>query len=150
MTLLGEDLSKQDCDMLASAFRLRDLMAGEVLLREGEVDDTLSIVVEGEMSVTRDVGDGEYVILHHLKPGDISGAMGFIDGTSHSATLRAYRNTKVITLHRADLENMIDPHPQLVYRVMRMIVRSVHATVLRMNRQFVEMSNYISKEHGRY
>ena len=76
--------------------------------------------------------------------------MGFIDGTSHSATLRAYRNTKVITLHRADLENMIDPHPQLVYRVMRMIVRSVHATVLRMNRQFVEMSNYISKEHGRY
>jgi CRP-like cAMP-binding protein len=53
-------------------------------------------------------------------------------------------------LHRDNLEGMLDEHPQLVYKVMRMIVRSVHQTLLRMDQQFVQMNNYIMREHGRY
>jgi CRP/FNR family transcriptional regulator, cyclic AMP receptor protein len=38
----------------------------------------------------------------------------------------------------------------LVYRVMRAIMRSVHAIVRRMNNQYVQMTNYITKQRGRY
>jgi CRP/FNR family cyclic AMP-dependent transcriptional regulator len=34
--------------------------------------------------------------------------------------------------------------------VMRTIVRTVHTTLKRMNMQYIEMTNYISKSHGRY
>jgi CRP/FNR family cyclic AMP-dependent transcriptional regulator len=149
-TLMKEDITDDECKELASAFALRALAPDEILIREGESDDTLSIVVDGDIAVTRDAGGGEFVTLQHLKPGDISGAMGFIDGNPHSATLRATRESHVITLHRVALEAMIETRPQLVYKVMRMIIRSVHKTVMQMNRQFVEMNNYITKEHGRY
>lgn len=149
-TMLNEDISEQECEILSAAFQLRKLTVDEILLREGEQDDALSIIVDGDISVTRETGGGEHVTLHHLKAGDIAGAMGFIDGSSHTATLRASKDSHVITLHRDVLEGMIDAHPQLVYKVMRMIVRSVHKTLLRMNRQFVEMNNYIMQEHGRY
>jgi len=149
-TMLNEDISDDECDVLSQAFELRKLGIGEVLLREGQQDDSLSIVVEGDIMVTRDAGGGDPVTLHHLKPGDIAGQMGFIDGSSHSATLSEAKESHVITLHRDKLEGMLDAHPQLVYKVMRMIIRSVHGTVMRMNQQFVEMSNYITKEHGRY
>lgn len=149
-TMLNEDISEEECEILAAAFELRKLAVGEILLREGEQDDALSIVIEGDIVATRDAGGGEYVTLHHLKPGDIAGAMGFIDGNSHSATLRASKDAHVLTLHRDVLEGMIDDHPQLVYKVMKMIIRSVHQTLLRMNQQFVEMNNYIMREHGRY
>jgi CRP-like cAMP-binding protein len=76
--------------------------------------------------------------------------MGFIDGNSHSATLTASKDSHVLMLHRDNLEGMLDEHPQLVYKVMRMIVRSVHQTLLRMDQQFVQMNNYIMREHGRY
>ena len=76
--------------------------------------------------------------------------MGFIDGTDHSATLRALCDAEVYTLERPAFESLLDTHPALVYKVMRSIIRSVHSTLLRMNRQFVEMNNYIMKEHGRY
>jgi len=33
---------------------------------------------------------------------------------------------------------------------MRAIVRRVHAIVLRMNLEYVELTNYITKQHGRY
>ncbi|MBE9559420.1 MAG: cyclic nucleotide-binding domain-containing protein [Proteobacteria bacterium] len=149
-TMLNENINEQECDLLSSAFQLRKLAVDEVLLREGEKDDTLYIVIEGDVIVTRDAGGDEHVTLQHLKPGDIAGAMGFIDGSSHSATLSATRASHVLELHRDVLEGMIDAHPQLVYKIMKMIVRSVHKTMLQMNRQFVEMNNYIMKEHGRY
>jgi CRP-like cAMP-binding protein len=149
-TMLKEDFSEAECMILSQAFELRKLGLDEILLREGEQDDALSIVVDGDLAVTREAGGDEHVTLHHLKAGDVAGAMGFIDGNSHTATLSACRPSHVITLHRDILEGMIDAHPKLVYKVMRMIVRSVHNTVLRMDQQFVEMSNYIMKEHGRY
>ncbi len=149
-TLLKEDISEQECEILSDAFQLRKLAVDEILLREGEQDDSLSIIVEGDIAVTRETGGDEHVTLHHLKAGDIAGAMGFIDGSSHTATLRATKDSHVITLHRDVLEGMINAHPQLVYKVMRMIVRSVHKTLLRMDQQFVQMNNYIMQEHGRY
>ncbi len=149
-TLLNEDINEKECEVLTTAFELQKLKADEILLREGEKSDTLFIIIDGDIVATRDAGGDDYVILSHLKPGDIAGAMGFIDGSSHSATLRAGKDSHVLTLHRDVLEGLVDAHPHLVYKVMKMIIRSVHQTLLRMNQQFVEMNNYIMKEHGRY
>ena len=97
-TMLKEDFSEEECVILSDAFKLRKLDADEILLREGEKDDALSIVIDGDILVSRDAGGGEQVTLHHLKAGDVAGAMGFIDGNSHTATLRASRPTHVMTL----------------------------------------------------
>jgi hypothetical protein len=59
-------------------------------------------------------------------------------------------NSEVFSLSRPDLEAFLAKDPDLVYKVMRSIVRTVHAILRRMNTQFVEMSNYISHQHGRY
>jgi len=149
-TLLNEDIDAKECEILSGIFKLKKLSADEILIREGEKDDSLYIIMDGDIIATRDAGGDDHVILNHLKSGAVAGAMGFIDGSSHSATLRANKDSHVLTLHRDVLEGMIDAHPQLVYKVMKMIVRSVHQTLLGMNQQFVEMNNYIMKEHGRY
>ena len=149
-TLLSENIDEKECEILTGAFKLEKLSADDILLREGQQDDALYIVIDGDIVVTRDAGGDEFVILSHLKAGDVAGAMGFIDGNSHSATLRASKDSHVLALHRDVLEGMLDEHPQLVYKVMKMIVRSVHQTLLRMDQQFVQMNNYIMKEHGRY
>ena len=78
------------------------------------------------------------------------GQLGFIDGVEHSAGVRALNNCEVFTLHRNDLEALLLEDPDLVYKVMRAIVRTVHTILRRMNIQYVEMSNYITKDHGRY
>lgn len=148
--LLSEDISEDECGVLTEIFELQKLASGEILLHEGAQDDTLYIVIDGDILVTRNAGGDEYVTLHHLRAGDIAGAMGFVDSSNHSATLRAAEDSHVLTLHRDTLESMVDQHPQLVYKIMKMIIRSVHQTLLRMNQQFVEMNNYIMKEHGRY
>jgi len=50
--------------------------------------------------------------------------------------------------HRAEI--IIVMHAELVYQVMRSIMRTVHRILRGMNAQYVELTNYISKQHGRY
>ncbi len=147
---LGTELEADEIKALAGVISIKHLSENEVLLKEGTTDDALHIVINGRLAATRNTGGDEYVTLHTLHAGDMAGAMGFIDGTDHSATLTALCNTDVYTLERSAFESLLETHPALVYKVMRSIIRSVHATLLRMNRQFVEMNNYIMKEHGRY
>lgn len=147
---LGIELKKDDCKALADVIETRKLSDGEILIREGDREDALHVIISGRLAVTRDVGVGDYVTLHVLNPGEFAGAMGFIDGGERSATLRSLADTEVYTLHRSAFEPLVESHPNLVYQVMRAIIRSVHSTVLRMNQQYVEMQNYVTRSHGRY
>jgi CRP/FNR family cyclic AMP-dependent transcriptional regulator len=146
----GAELDPADRTALAGIMTARQLTDGEVLIEEGHVDDALYLVARGALAVTRNSGGGSWVTLQLLRKGDIAGEMGFIDGREHSATLRAVGATEIYSLRRKDLESLLDSHPKMVYRVMRAIMRTVHAILLRMNVEFVELNNYIMKQHGRY
>ncbi|HUJ86224.1 MAG TPA: cyclic nucleotide-binding domain-containing protein [Burkholderiales bacterium] len=147
---LGVELEQEDCRTLAGAMTVRRLADADVLIEEGHVDDALHVIVSGALAVTRNTAGGTWVTLQLLRQGDIAGELGFLDGKEHSATLRATGATQVYSLQRPVLESLLEAHPQLVYRVMRAIVRTVHAILLRMNLEYVELTNYITKQHGRY
>jgi CRP-like cAMP-binding protein len=105
---LTSDLSEAQCSDLSSVAAARSLDDKEVLIEQGQIDETLHIVSSGALTVERVTAGGETVTLHILRPGDLAGEMGFVDGTGHTATLRAMGPTSV------------------------------------------ELSNYITKAHGRY
>ncbi len=147
---LVSDLTLEQCAQLSEIAAIRELEDGDVLIEQGETDETLHIIGEGKLAVERDTAGGEPVTLHVLKAGDLAGEMGFIDGTEHSATLRALGKTVVLSLQRQDLESILPSSPQVVYGVMRGVARTVHRIVREMNLQYVELNNYITKTHGRY
>lgn len=147
---LTTELTDEQCRVLLQYLTTRMLNDDEILIKEGEVDNRLHGIYEGALAVSRSTGGGDWTIIHVLKSGDIAGELGFLDGQEHSATLRAVGKTKVFSLERDKFEELVPNHPEIVYRVMRSIVREIHAIVRRMNIQYVELQNYISKQHGRY
>jgi len=149
-SMLGKDLSGDECQLFKELGTVRNLHDGEVLIEEGKVDNCLHIVIAGNIAVSRQTTGGELLTLHILTQGELAGALGFIDGQEHSATLRAVGPTSVFSLERSKFESLLETQPQLVYRVMRAIIRGVHNTVRRMNMQHLEMTNYITQQHGRY
>lgn len=147
---LVAELNDEQKAVLAGLVTCRSLADGEVLIREGEVSNELYVVAAGSLAVTRDTGNGDWVTLHVLRPRDLAGELGFLDDTEHSATLRAMGPTQVFSLRRDKLEELLATQPAIVYRVMRAIMREVHGILRRMNVQYVELTNYITKQHGRY
>jgi CRP-like cAMP-binding protein len=147
-SICGE-LSDGECAILAGVVKRRTLKNDEILIEEDAVDNCLYVIVSGALEVCRHSG-GDWVSLHVLKTGDLAGELGFIDGQPHSASLRAIGPTEVFILERAQFESLLEAHPKVIYGVMRTILRTVHAILRRMNLQYIELSNYITKQHGRY
>ena len=149
-TPLASELSDAQCAMLAEVVTACGIGDGEFLIEEGMRDDAIHILVNGRLEVLTGTGGGARVTLQILREGDMVGEMGFIDGVEHSASLRALGNCELIRLERSSFEALLHKDPDLVYKVMRAIMRTVHRILRGMNVQYVELTNYIAKQHGRY
>lgn len=148
-SLIG-DLDEAQCDDLSAIASTRSLQDQEALIEQGHSDETLHIVASGALAVERTTAGGDTITLHILRSGDLAGEMGFVDGTEHSATLRAMGPTDVVSITRKDLESLLTSKPEVVYGLMRGIIRTAHRILREMNLQSIELSNYITKVHGRY
>ncbi len=147
---LGAELTDAQARTLAGIVTFRDLPTGTVLVPEGAADDHLYVIVSGVLGVVRNAGREDEITLVSLGTGDLVGELGFIDGSPHYAALVATSPTRVFGLERAKLESLLQVHPEIVYRVMRAIIRTVHQIQRRLSMQSVELANYIYKQHGRY
>ncbi|MDH5456048.1 MAG: cyclic nucleotide-binding domain-containing protein [Gammaproteobacteria bacterium] len=147
---LGAELSDGDIELLGSLMEERLLADDEFLFEDGMTDSSLHVILTGKVEVVKRTGDDNFASLAVLREGELAGELSFIDGTPHTVGLRALSETRVLSLSREAFEGIIDSNPQLVYKVMRAVARSAHRIVHRMNTEFVELSNYIFKQHGRY
>ena len=146
----GTELDSADCEVLGRATETRELEEGDVLFREGTADQALYIVILGKLGIVKGTGGGDETVLHMLHEGDLAGELAFVDGTPHSVTAKALTRARVLTLERDKFESLLESHPKVVYDVMRSIVKRVHSTLRRLNLQYIELTNYITKSHGRY
>lgn len=147
---LARELNDKECEVLARLITLHDLKDGEVLLREGQSDSNLYVVVSGEIAVGKPDDLGKWHTLHALVPGDFVGELSFMDNEPRFAALRAVGSTRVFSLNREKFETLLDSHPRIVYKAMRAIMRVVHAIQRRLSMNLVELQNYIYKVHGKY
>lgn len=147
---LAAEMTDEQCRTLAAVMEQRELKEGEVLVREGAPDDHFYLVVKGALGVVKNAGSADQVTLNTLSAGDFVGELSWLDGEPRYASLVAANPLRVLGLQRTALEGLLNTDPQLVYRVMRAIVRVVHQVQRRLAVQQAELTNYIYKQHGRY
>ncbi|MDA3876855.1 MAG: cyclic nucleotide-binding domain-containing protein [Halothiobacillus sp.] len=149
-TVIGRELTLEQCNTLALICEHLPVANGQLLFAEGSRSDHLFIVASGRFAVSRDTGRGFSDTLHLLGPGDLAGESGFLDGSPHSASLRAVGDATVLTIQRSRLEGLLIDNPIIVYKVMRAIVYSIREIIRRMNQQQIQMMNYINPGCGRF
>jgi CRP-like cAMP-binding protein len=149
-TKLSHELDDAQASKLAALVTLRDLKPGEVLVKEGPSDNHLYVILQGDIAVIKNAGTEAAETLFTLDAGDFVGELSFIDGTPRYASLVAADEARVLGLEREKLESLLKTEPEIVYRVMRAILRTVHQIQRRLSIQSVELTNYIYKQHGRY
>ena len=146
---LGQELEKDECQVLTTVMGVRTLTDGEVLVNEGDADNTLFILTRGKLVVSSKI-DGEERAVYSMKVGECAGTRAFVDLAPRRATLRSEGDSTVYTLEPKDFEGLLEKHPRIVYKVMRGLFRLTHMNLMRMNVETQELSNYIHKSGGRY
>ena len=78
-----------------------DLGSTQVLMREGQAQNSLLIVVGGELEVRAGIQGDAFGPLRRERFGAVIGEIAFFDGGARSATVWATEPTRLVELHRA-------------------------------------------------
>ncbi len=102
--LLG-NLSDRDVDWLGSIGRVRNVPAGEVLIRQGNPIQEIFLLLDGQLAVR--VGAKAEVELARLYPGEIAGELSFLDSRPPNATVVAVEPSRILALGRLELNRKL-------------------------------------------
>lgn len=116
-------------DSLASVARLRQLAAGERLMRQGESGDEFYVLLQGSLRLTnRADGDSEPFTLGLLSPGDYLGEMALLDDLPRSATAEAVSASDLLVLAREDFRQLVRQHPEVALGLLKGMARRLRQT----------------------
>lgn len=136
---LGKYLGDVDCEALVTVMNVRDLEDGEILVKEGDNDNTLFFVVTGTLQVSNLV-NGRKKIVNTMKAGDCAGIRSFVERTPRLVTLRAKGPTTVYTIRPDDFELLLDSNPRQAYNFMRGLFRMLNINLERMHEKIRKLA----------
>jgi putative YpdA family bacillithiol system oxidoreductase len=119
---LFSGLNQSSMGLLMDKVRLCTFPAGAVIIREGDPGDSLYMIHNGVVKVSKWLGDRERV-LAYLRDGTYFGEIALIRNEPRSATVSALTKVEVAQILREDFHTLLREHPDLLGRVREMIER---------------------------
>lgn len=92
------------------------LDTGEIVIWEGEVNDDVYIVAEGELEVCVK-RDDQFLSFDTIRPGEIFGEMAFFTREPRNATVRATQPSECLVLKGSDLRLFAFKHPSILMQM---------------------------------
>jgi CRP-like cAMP-binding protein len=102
--------------------KVKDYPTGTVLCREGRVEHTLYVLLEGHVDVYRTYG-GTIHLIEQVKPGNCFGELALIMDVPRTAEVAATEPVKVLELHRNDFNRFIKSEPRALLAVVRLVIQ---------------------------
>ncbi len=135
---LFSELAPKELELLSHHLVMKELLAGQVIFRQGEAANSCFIVLDGEIGVyLDDAEDTEAVAI--LEDGALVGQMALIDGKRRSATCRVVSTTvHVIELRRDDFERLITAQTPFAYKILDKLVVDLVKRLRQTNERLVD------------
>jgi signal transduction histidine kinase len=120
------DLPRQQLDWLAEHLQVFQFQPGEIMGREGEPLDNLTVIFEGEIRFQR--GSGADEIIFRGFAGQVTGLLPYSRLTHYAGTIRAVLPTRVAQLHRSLFPEMLQRMPLLGQRLVSIMADRIRET----------------------
>ncbi len=130
---LFSEMKKSDLEMIAKLAQNERFQAGDTIIREGDRDGRLFVVVSGEVDVIKGLGKRNERYVRSLGPLTYFGEMALIDDLVRSASIVAREQTEVLILDQWTLRQEIERYPAMAFELMRMLsqrIRAIEKTIV--------------------
>ncbi|MCB9418434.1 MAG: SpoIIE family protein phosphatase [Ardenticatenaceae bacterium] len=121
-TFAGVD--EETLNILRQMASLKEYPAQTVLCRQGEIEHTFYVVVNGRLSVVQRVDEGEERLLGLLGSNAIFGEMSLIDNSPRMATVTTLSPTTVLEITEQVFDQLVVNSPAIAYAVVQRILAS--------------------------
>ena len=120
----------------------RSYKKSNIILFEEDPGDSLFIIKEGKVKITRLSEEGKEVILSILGEGEFFGEMSLLDGESRSANVIALSDCEVFILKRDNFLNILKSSPQIAITLLEELAHRI-----RMSDQQIEYLSLADAEN---
>lgn len=103
---LFADLSEEDLERLYRMAETVSIPAGQLVLREGDSGDSLFVVLDGELEVTKRQGSQD-VLLALYKPGQFFGEMALLEQAPRSASVRTLQESRLLVVSQVAFQTLL-------------------------------------------
>lgn len=105
---LFHGIDDDELTRIAQTMTRRRFRRDEVIFHEGDPGDSLHVVVEGRVKITRESAEGEEAIVVILAAGDSFGELVLLDGAPRSATATAMEPSETLTMSRTTFVDLVE------------------------------------------
>ena len=112
---------------IAATGVIRTYPKNTVIINEGEVGDSLFIVLSGRMKVYASNAAGREVVIAFHGPGEYVGEMS-LDGSPRSASVMTAEPTTCAVVNRASFREFILAHPEFALHLIEKLIQRVRLT----------------------
>jgi len=135
-----------------SAWRMRRFEAREIIVREGEQDGHLYLVITGDLRVTGQVEIDDTRKMHpgicDLGPGDVFGELCLFDKQPRSATVEGLNQGQLIEIDADRLNQWMYRHPALGLKALREFYGELISRLRKTNQRVESLLAWGLRAHG--
>src|SRR5919206_1526556 len=124
---LFADISGEDLEQLYEMAETVSIPAGELVLREGDPGDSLYVVLDGELEVTKRQG-GQDVLLAVYEPGQFFGEMALLEQAPRSASVRTLEESRLLMISQAAFQALLSCSPSAPFKILRTVTSRLRST----------------------
>lgn len=121
---LIDDLSADELDTLLASARQVDVTPGQSVMRKGDTDRDLYLILEGALEVSAPMRSG-HAVLTTIGTGQIFGEGGFLLHTPRTADLTALAESRLLALSPEAFDKLSAEHPSVAMKVLRNLCRAL-------------------------
>src|SRR5215218_6349173 len=124
---LFADLSEEDLEQLYQMAETVSIPAGQLVLREGDPGDSLYVVLDGQLEVTKRHGMQD-VLLAVYKAGQFFGEMALLEQAPRSASVRTLRESRLLVISQAAFQTLLSCSPSAPFKILRTVTSRLRST----------------------
>ncbi|MBI1394773.1 MAG: cyclic nucleotide-binding domain-containing protein [Betaproteobacteria bacterium] len=121
------DFTRADIERLAGSMLIYRAAPGQTIIREGDVDDYMLLIIEGQVEIVKRDRLGAKQPMTLVGPGATLGEMSMIDGEPRFATCTALDPTTFAALSRDGMVRIILEEPSLGAKILIKLVTLLSA-----------------------
>lgn len=120
---LFEGLSPEMIDFLSSHAVVRSYGKNTIVIQEGDVSDSLYVILKGRVKVFLSDEEGKQVDLNTLGPGEYFGELAALDHSPRCASIMTLESGKFAVISKEDFYRCLQANPVIAVRLIDGLVR---------------------------
>lgn len=149
---LFQDLEENEIQQVLKRTTPRNFRAGAVILREGETGDSLFIMCQGEVEITKaltlvldeDTPKEKVMIRLRALDGVCFGEMALLENEARSATVTALTDCSLLELHRQEFLALIRENSQMGLKILLSLAQLLSRHLRKSNQDVIKLTTALA------